>query len=918
MRVALLLLAFLAAPVFARREPTLCGTTAETANERLFLHRQAVRKGMRPRAVASPSANRDTGNIAIIEDTDGIVARQNEFNLDLKTLSFTPSASRYTYAVTDGGYDPAAASAGALLGALDDDDSRLVPLPFTFPFFGVGYREVYVNSDGNLTFTVADHASADRSLGRMTAGPPRIAPLFDDLNPAQTAGGVRVLSEASRVVVSWVAVPEWVASGSGSRQTFQAKLYPDGRIEFSYNGLTPSSAVVGIAPGRLKGPTSLVDYRNDQSATYSGPIAERFGSTLDIDIVTAAQRFYQTHEDAYDYLVIFNNMDVPALKADVIAYESTVRSRGTGYGLDARDDGAQYGSASRLQAVLNMGPLSQYPADPNGIVPARAQAGDTPLTTLAHETGHLFLAYASVGDPNDPSALPMLGYQNQHWSFLCNSEASLLEGERIADNGPTVSPRFITTATVEGYSPLDQYLMGLRPPAEVPDTFYVTGPPSIMQGWHPARGVSFDGARQNVAVGDVIQAMGRRTPDETLAQRRYRFAFLLIAPPGQEPSAADLATLETYRAQFETFFAKATSNRASAETSLRRALKLSLFPAAGVIEGGSGTATLSVDTAPAIDTRVTLQTANGNARFPVSVTLPAGATTVSFTYSGVRAGVEDVTAAVADPGYETAFARVQVAGAGQLTLVQIADDPIVVRLSDANGLLYSGARIIASSSAGGTVSPAAVVTDAEGLAAFRWTPGVASTNQLVLAVENLPAVSLTLRAGLAVPVVRDVVNSASNVRGFAAGALETIYGANLLGARITLNGAALPVLFGSDTQMNFYAPAETPLGTATLTVTAPSGEQASRSVRVTAIDPGIFSAAVNGDTLEIFCTGLNSSVTPVVFLGAAPLQPASVDLISPGLYRVRVRIPAGVASGPQTVLLSVNLLHSNTVQIVVN
>ena len=47
--------------------------------------------------------------------------------------------------------------------------------------------------------------------------------------------------------------------------------------------------------------------------TYSAAVAERFGSTLDIDIVTVAQRFYQTHEDAYDYLVIFNNMDIPAL-----------------------------------------------------------------------------------------------------------------------------------------------------------------------------------------------------------------------------------------------------------------------------------------------------------------------------------------------------------------------------------------------------------------------------------------------------------------------------------------------------------------------------------------------------------------------------------------------------------------------------
>ena len=45
-----------------------------------------------------------------------------------------------------------------------------------------------------------------------------------------------------------------------------------------------------------------------------------------------------------------------------------------------------------------MGPLSQYPRDPNGKVPARLTVGDTPLSTIAHEMGHLFLAYASVED----------------------------------------------------------------------------------------------------------------------------------------------------------------------------------------------------------------------------------------------------------------------------------------------------------------------------------------------------------------------------------------------------------------------------------------------------------------------------------------------------------------------------------------
>ena len=118
-----------------------------------------------------------------------------------------------------------------------------------------------------------------------------------------------------------------------------------------------------------------------------------------------------------------------------MAFEVTARSNRTGIGDPPRDVGEEYGSASRLQAVLNMGPLSQYPADPNGLVSARASSGDTPLTVLAHEAGHLFLAFASTRDPSNPDARPLLCSDQAHWAFTFNAEASLVSGSRIQDNG---------------------------------------------------------------------------------------------------------------------------------------------------------------------------------------------------------------------------------------------------------------------------------------------------------------------------------------------------------------------------------------------------------------------------------------------------------------------------------------------------
>src|SRR5262249_33640762 len=159
---------------------------------------------------------------------------------------------------------------------------------------------------------------------------------------------------------------------------FQIALYPDGRIVFAYLTAAPAGAVVGIAPGAAKGASSLVSFRNDPSAEYGAAVVERFGNSLEIDTGLVGQRFFQNHDDAYDYLVIYNNENINSA-AGAVAYESTVRSSGSGWGVPEVDDGQQYGSASRLRSVLNLGQITQYPIDPNGPVALRAAAQDTPL-----------------------------------------------------------------------------------------------------------------------------------------------------------------------------------------------------------------------------------------------------------------------------------------------------------------------------------------------------------------------------------------------------------------------------------------------------------------------------------------------------------------------------------------------------------
>ncbi len=656
---ALTVLFLAAIPAWCRLDVGICGTHPLRGAEERTLHRRSMAKQKAlvfKSAESGAPASRDIGQIAILEDRGDLISRRNPFNLNGRRVTFRPvdgSATAYRFELDAADLDEAASDGGAPV-SLDDDDSREVAIGFEFPFFGTRHTKAFVNSDGNITFGAGDAASSDRSLGRATSGSPRIAGLFMDLDPSKVAGGVRVASGADRLVVTWRAVPEY---GVGALNTFQMRLYPDGRIEVAFQGVTSSASVVGIAPGAVQGQAEVVSFTTDSSGEYKAAVAERFSNSAEIDTVFAAQRFYQTHGDSFDFLAFYNNQSI-ASSSTSVAWESTVRNDRLGIGDLPLDDGRLYGSPRRLQAVLNMGPLSQYPLDPNATVRARATAGDTPLSVLGHEVGHLWSAYVSVPSPGLPDSTPMLGIQGAHWAFTFNSEASLMEGNRIADSGDGASPRFFTTGTVEGYSPLDQYLMGLRPPQDVAPTFYVANPSIGSGNRGPQRGVSFDGARRDVAVDELIRLYGHRTPDHLAAQRQFRIAIILITRAGEEPALVDLDKIEAIRSNFGDYFARATDGRGSMDTSLTPAVSVTVD---GPISAGSAaTARVRVPLPAADPVTVLLSGGAGMVEFPGSVVIPPGESEVSFPVIGLRPGIDGVAATASDARYGAGWLRVDV------------------------------------------------------------------------------------------------------------------------------------------------------------------------------------------------------------------------------------------------------------------
>jgi len=181
------------------------------------------------------------------------------------------------------------------LDLLADDSEMLYKFPegFTFPFFGKTYTEVFVNSDGNLTFGAGDHTSDPRDPTRFLNGPPRIAPLFTDLD-VSGIGQVTATSGAGELTFTWDGVPEFSETGSPGLNRFSVTLFSNGNIRFRYEQLnvTPDDdqnfpaglqAIVGITPGNgAAGQT--VDLSASPTIQISGqPVYEVFtGTSLDL------------------------------------------------------------------------------------------------------------------------------------------------------------------------------------------------------------------------------------------------------------------------------------------------------------------------------------------------------------------------------------------------------------------------------------------------------------------------------------------------------------------------------------------------------------------------------------------------------------------------------------------------------------
>jgi len=127
---------------------------------------------------------------------------------------------------------------------LGDDDYVEVSLPFAFPFCGYSYNSVYVGSNGYLTFGSGD-TDYSETVGEFLSDQPRIAPLWDDLNPSG-GGSITAMTVGADFVVTYSNVPEFPATGGNN---FTVTLHADGSFDVEYGAVTALDGLAGRSEG---------------------------------------------------------------------------------------------------------------------------------------------------------------------------------------------------------------------------------------------------------------------------------------------------------------------------------------------------------------------------------------------------------------------------------------------------------------------------------------------------------------------------------------------------------------------------------------------------------------------------------------------------------------------------------------------
>jgi len=273
-----------------------------------------------------------------------------------------------------------------------------------------------------------------------------------------------------------------------------------------------------------------------------------------------ARKFYESHGDYYDFLVVFTNFNF-SFGEEAEGVYFGVKNDVSGIGLPQYYLSDDFGSSGRLQGYIDMGSILRKSGDPGS-----ADFRKT-LLVLAHEMAHRWVSYVKYRDASGNIREDLLGKENAHWNFFLDTDGSVMYGSNWRDNGDGT---FTAEEVLTRYSPLDLYLMGFYSAEEVRPFFIIEPVPGTpyLSTDIPVAGAIVRGTKREINVSDIIGAMGKRIPPKEYSQKEFRMAFIYLIAPGTTPSETEIEAIDNIRRAWANEFFFLTKGRGIVETEL--------------------------------------------------------------------------------------------------------------------------------------------------------------------------------------------------------------------------------------------------------------------------------------------------------------------------------------------------------------
>ncbi|MFZ3136138.1 MAG: DUF1566 domain-containing protein [Thermodesulfovibrionales bacterium] len=313
-------------------------------------------------------------------------------------------------------------------------------------------------------------------------------------------------------------------------------------------------AIVNLSLTQQFALNTLGDYGNvtviEMTGDYNAKNPD--GSINAIPRQEIGKEFLKNHSDQYDFFVIFSNFDFAMPDAAAKAFYLEVKNDTQGIGKQIFDNSLLFGSNGKLQGTIDMGNIAKLitnPADPKF---------EQTISILAHEQLHRWGANVKFKDAGGNTSTALLGKDGSHWSFLLDSDGSVMYGNDWKVNADGT---FRSIAANKYYSPLDLYLMGIIDKSQVPPMLLIDNA-AIDPAKMPEVGSTISGTPRYITIDDVIGAEGQRVPDAVTSQKTFKTAFIFITRPGTY-TGSELAGLENIRNAWAGRFANLTEGKGS-------------------------------------------------------------------------------------------------------------------------------------------------------------------------------------------------------------------------------------------------------------------------------------------------------------------------------------------------------------------